>query len=347
MSLSNVPDGNEAGGLTREMENAWRVITAAERVLVLTHANPDADAIASACALDDALRARGQVAVPVVGDGVLPGDLRFIPGSARLADPATLRIQDFDLLLLVDCAEPQRLGPLYQQHPEWFNGERPLVNIDHHVTNARFGVAHIVDPNAAASCEVLTLLFETVGAPIGPQLATALAAGIYGDTLGLQTPSTTSRTMRIAADLLDRGADTLAIVDNLFRLKPFSTIKLWGQVLDRAERLGDLIWTEITPAMLAASGAVPAEGEGIVNFIAGCAEAHLAVLFYLREDGWRVSLRSITDIDVSQLARHWGGGGHSRAAGCTLTGGVEVRDAFLNELAAMVAALVHAPAPAE
>ena len=347
MSPSNIPNGVESAALTRDMEHAWSVVTAARRILILTHANPDADAIASACALSDALAARGHIAVPVVGDGVLPDDLRFIPGSARLADPAALRIEDFDLLLLVDCAEPQRLGPLYHQHPDWFSGTRPLVNIDHHVTNARFGAAHVVDPAAAASCEVLTLLFETVGMSIGPALATALCAGIYGDTLGLQTPSTTSRTMRVAAELLDHGADTLAIVDNLFRLKPFSTIKLWGRVLDRAERLGDLIWTEITPAMLAASGALPAEGEGIVNFIAGCAEAHLAVLFYRREDGWRVSLRSITDIDVAQLARRWGGGGHSRAAGCTLNGGIEVRDSFLHELAAMVAALVKAPAPAE
>lgn len=347
MSRTNSPNGSGAALLTADIERAWQVVTAAARVLVLTHAHPDADAIASALALSDVLLARGQVAVPVVGDGALPGDLRFIPGVNRLVDPAMIAVEDFDLILLVDCAEPQRLGPLFRQHPEWFDGSRPLVNIDHHITNSRFGIAHIVDPAAAASCEVLALLFEAVHVPIGPALATRLAAGIYGDTLGLKTPSTTSRTMRVAANLLDLGADTLAIVDNLFRIKPFSTIKLWGQALDRAQRLGDLIWSEVTPAMLDASGAVPSEGEGIVNFLAGCAEAHLAVLFYRLPQGWRVSLRSITDIDVAALARLWGGGGHSRAAGCTLQGGEDVRDAFLRDLSAHVEAVVRAVTPVE
>ena len=329
--------------LIAEMRRIWQVITAAQRVLVLTHGHPDADAIASALALSEVLSARGQLAVPVVGDGELPEDLHFLPATARLADPNRITIEDFDLLLLVDCAEPQRLGPLYRSHPDWFDGRRRLVNIDHHVTNNGFGVAALVDPQAAASCEVLVLLFETVGAAFTPPVATLLCAGIYGDTLGLKTPSTTSRTMRITADLLDRGADTLTIVDHLFRLKPFSTIKLWGEVLGRVQRLGDLVWTEITPEALEVSGAVPAEGEGIVNFIAGCAEAAVAVLLYRLSHGWRVSLRSITDIDVAQLARNWGGGGHSRAAGCSLNGGDDVRDAFLNDIAARVAETLRTP----
>lgn len=324
-----------------ELQAAWDAIVAARHVIVLTHANPDADAVASLLAVTDALVASGRSVSPAVGDGTLPDTLRFLPGAERLVDPGTLAFDDADLLIIVDCADLQRLGPLYFAQPERFDRRIPIVNIDHHITNTRYGTFNVIDPTAAATSELLTTLFLEFELEIDADVATCLLAGLQGDTLGLRTPSTTSRSLRIAADLMERGADLDTIVDNLFRIKPFSTIKLWGLALTRAELLGDIAWTEITADMLAQSGAVASEGEGIVNFLAGTRGARVGILFYQQEDGWRTSLRSIQDdVDVAELARLYGGGGHSRAAGCRIVPGtVDARDSFLADIATRVAAL--------
>ena len=320
-----------------EYERIWQTITAARSILVLTHANPDADAVASNLALTDVLTRSGHSMTPVLAERVVPGSLTYIPGIQFLVPALDVDITGVNLLLIVDCADLMRLGPIYELHPDWFDGSVPIVNIDHHVTNSRYGTANLVDPTAAATCEVISLMFRELGLEISADVATSLLSGIYGDTLGLRTASTTSRTVQVAADLLDRGADLGLIVDSLFRMKPFSTLKLWALVLDRAEMLNGVIWTEITPEMLMASGATSAEGEGVINFLAGTRGAKVAILFYLQPDGWRVSLRSIAeDVDVAELARLFFGGGHSRAAGCRLAPGIASRDHFLQEIVARI-----------
>ena len=278
--------------------------------------------------------------LPIVGDGELPETLVFLPGTERLRDPKSIERSEFDTILVLDCAELHRIGPFYRHHGEWFDGKIPMVSIDHHITNSGFGAASFVDATAAATCEILAIMSKELNLSVTPDIATCLATGLYGDTLGLKTPSTTSRTLRVAADLTDYGADTVAIVDHLFRIKPFTTVKLWGLALSRTAMIGPLVWTEITPEMLEQSGAVPAEGEGIVNFIAGTSEARASVLLYQNPSGWRASLRAIANnIDVAQLAQLYGGGGHSRAAGCSLAPGIEVRDAFLNDISQRISAI--------
>jgi phosphoesterase RecJ-like protein len=318
----------------------WDQIVASNGLLIATHAHPDSDAVASVLAVTDLAVANGKVVIPVVGDGELPETLKFMPGAERLRDPASVERSEFDTILVVDCAELHRMGPFYRKHADWFDDQIPLLSIDHHITNSGFGRCRIVDPAAAATCEILSLMFASLRLDFSAEVATCLATGLYGDTLGLKTPSTTSRTLRVAADLTEAGADVVAIVDNLFRIKPFTTVKLWGLALSRSQLLGQLIWTEITPEMLEASGATAAEGEGIVNFIAGTSEARASILLYQNPSGWRASLRAVAeDIDVAQLAKLYGGGGHSRAAGCSLGPGTAARDAFLQDISSRVSAI--------
>ncbi|MBX6342279.1 MAG: DHH family phosphoesterase, partial [Thermomicrobiaceae bacterium] len=280
-------DGFLTGDQLRQadLEVAWQALSSARSIVVLTHANPDADAIASLLAVADSLAGPDRRVQAASGDGALPEALEFLPGASRIADPRDLDIAGVDLLALVDCADAQRLGPLYRTHPEWFDGRVPILNVDHHVTNERYGQINVVDPTAAATAEILAIMLLELGIPVPPDVATCLLAGIYGDTLSLRTPSTTGRTLRVTAALRELGADLDTVVDNLFRIKPFSTVKLWALALERAEILGPIVWTEITPVMLDASGAVPAEGEGIVNFLAGTKGASAAVLFYRQADG--------------------------------------------------------------
>lgn len=343
MSDASVSTGEDVAVATptnASFADIWDQIVASNGLLIATHAHPDSDAVASVLAVTDLAVANGKVVIPVVGDGELPETLKFMPGAERLRDPASVERSEFDTILVVDCAELHRMGPFYRKHADWFDDQIPLLSIDHHITNSGFGRCRIVDPAAAATCEILSLMFASLRLDFSAEVATCLATGLYGDTLGLKTPSTTSRTLRVAADLTEAGADVVAIVDNLFRIKPFTTVKLWGLALSRSQLLGQLIWTEITPEMLEASGATAAEGEGIVNFIAGTSEARASILLYQNPSGWRASLRAIAeDIDVAQLAKLYGGGGHSRAAGCSLAPGVEARDAFLKDISSRVSAV--------
>jgi phosphoesterase RecJ-like protein len=169
------------------------------------------------------------------------------------------------------------------------------------------------------------------------EIAQCLMAGIYGDTLGLRTEATTSRTMRTAADLVDAGADPAAITDALFRIKPKSTVCLWEHVLSRVDWTGSLIWTEVAKSDLADCHAAASEAEGLVNFLTGTDGSRAAAILYEIDGGWRISMRSIPrDVDVAAIASEFGGGGHPRAAGCQVLGGEAEKQSFLHRVAELI-----------
>jgi len=245
---------------------------------------------------------------------------------------------------LVDCSDRKRLGAFSADDPTRLDGSVPIVNIDHHVTNDRYGVVHVVAPAAAAAAEIVAELLRGWGIEITTAIAQCLLAGIYGDTLGLRTPATTARTMRTAADLVDAGANPGPVVDALFRLKPKSTVCLWERALRNVRWTGALIWTEVTEEILAACRAEPNEAEGLVNFLAGTEGSRAAAILYEDPNGWRVSLRSLPDdVDVAAIASVFGGGGHPRAAGCQI--GRDEKEDFLRRVAELsVTGVPTAPA---
>lgn len=320
-----------------EAEQIRDLIQHSARVLVVSHANPDADAVASLMSLKLAISTSQREISIALGAGTVPETLDFLPGLDIIPQAADIELNDYDLVVLLDCADEGRVGPIGETLVETALQRVPVINIDHHVTNARYATVNLVDPKAAATCEILQLLFEDLRIPTSADLATILLTGIQGDTLGLRTPSTTGRTLRVSARLLDAGADLDTIVDYLFRIRPYSTLKLWAEALAAVQFSGELIWTEITSDMLERSGADESEAEGIVNFLAGTRGARAAAMMYRKDDGWRVSMRSLTDdVDVSQLAGLFGGGGHSRAAGCSLIGDEILRQNFLETISGRI-----------
>lgn len=321
--------------LARELRERIR---AAERLVILTHANPDADAVASALGIAEiCVQLGSEPRMVAAGDGMLPANLTFITGSERIRELNAAEIPDSDLLVLVDCSDQQRLGPLYHEMADELDRHRPTINIDHHVTNTRFGSFNIVIPQAAATSEIVTGIHQSLGFEIDPVGATTLLAGVYGDTLGLRTPSTTPATMRIAAALLEAGADLDTIVDQLFRLKPYSSVCLWAEALQRTRWQGSLLWTQIDAGMLERTGADRSEAEGLVNFLAGTIGARASAILYLEPWGWRVSMRTLADdVNVAEILRQFSGGGHPRAAGARLAPGDASRDSFLTAVARLL-----------
>lgn len=316
---------------------ALRILRGARTVLVPTHQNIDADGLSSALALVHALAQVNVKAVPMVSDGKLPPNLRFLPGANHVLRYGVDRLPDYDVLLLVDCSDRRRLGQFYSDDPARVDGHIPIVNIDHHITNDRFGIVNIVEPEAAAAAEIVTALLICWGTEMTTTIAQTLLAGIYGDTLGLRTQGTTSRTMRTAADLVDAGANPAPIVDHLFTLKPASTVCLYARALQNVQWTGSLIWTELTTAMFRECGANPSEAEGMVNFLTGTEGSRAAAILYEDKEGWRVSLRSLDSVDVAAVASAFGGGGHPRAAGCFVAGGEAEKQAFLTKAAELIA----------
>jgi phosphoesterase RecJ-like protein len=285
-------------------------------------------------------------AVVASGDAALPNNLRFIAGSERITELDDALVKAADLVIFVDCSDISRLGPLYYRLANELERHRPTINIDHHVTNARFGEFNIVIPEAAATAEIIAGMATELGIEFDVKRATTLLVGIYGDTLGLRTPSTTPATMRVSAELLGAGANLDAIVDALFRMKPYSTVALWAAALQRTQWRGALIWTEVDADMLKRAGADRTEAEGLVNFLAGTVGARAAALLYEEPSGWRVSMRSLTpDVNVAEMLQRFNGGGHPRAAGAKLAPGPDARDHFLDNIAAQLGPRQSAQAP--
>ncbi|HEX5165590.1 MAG TPA: bifunctional oligoribonuclease/PAP phosphatase NrnA [Thermomicrobiales bacterium] len=313
-------------------------VRGSSRPVILTHANPDADAVAAALGMRTLVQSFGvEPVLTSSGDAALPSNLEFLVGALDLKHAADEAVAEADLLILVDCSDPSRLGPLFYRMATEFERTRPIINVDHHVTNHRFGTLNLVVPAAASTAEIVVGLFDELGVEIDADTATTLLAGIYGDTLGLRTPSTTPASLRTAAELIEAGADMDSIVDALFRLKPYSTICLWAEALQRAQWRGALMWTQIDPEMLERSGADRTEAEGIVNFLAGTIGARASALLYRESWGWRVSMRSLADdVDVAKLLGIFGGGGHPRAAGARLDAGEDAKERFLNEVAGLL-----------
>jgi phosphoesterase RecJ-like protein len=321
---------------------ALAALRAARGVLLPMHQNVDADGLASPLAMRHALAQYGIPAYPVITDGDFPSNLRFLPGVASVVVYGRDPLPDYDTLCLIDCADRKRLGNFAKDDPSRLDGSIPIVNIDHHITNSRFGVVNIVEPEASSSAEIVAEVFKLWGTEVTPDIAKALLAGIYGDTLGLRTPSTTPHTIRTAAELVERGAELEPVVDQLFRLKPRSTICLWEHALHNIRWTGPIIWTEMTQQGFQQCGAEMVEAEGIVNFLSGTQGSRVAVILYQDEDkqGWRVSLRSLDkNFDVAAIAAHFGGGGHPRAAGAHLEGGEAEKHAFIDKVAELVAAI--------
>ena len=338
MTESWVIDAAAAGAALERLRGA-------RTILMPTHQNVDADGLASPLAMRMALRAHGVDAYPMVTDGDLPSNLRYLPEIGSVLMYGTDPLPAYDLICLIDCADRRRLGNFYKDDPSRLDGGVPIVNIDHHKTNDRFGVVNIVVPDASSSAEIVAEILKLWGTELTPAIAEALLSGIYGDTLGLRTPGTTPHTIRTVADLVDAGADLELAVDHLFRLKPRSTLCLWSHALRNIKWNGPIIWTEMTRDGFTRCRAEMAEAEGIVNFLSGTQGSRVAVILYEDEDrrGWRVSFRSLDAIDVSAIAAHFGGGGHPRAAGCHVEGGDAEKAEFIDQVAGLVAA---APADA-
>ncbi|NNG34240.1 DHH family phosphoesterase [Nakamurella aerolata] len=298
-----------------------QLLHAARRPVLLAHNNPDADALGSALALALALRHHG--AQPVVAfdqPGEVPDALRGLPGQELLhpgpADPAAPA--DWDLIVTLDAASPDRLG----RWAELFDGDVPVVVIDHHRSNTGFGDLRWVLPQAPATAVLVHRLLPLLQVPLDPQIAKALYAGLATDTGNFRYGDADAH--RMAADLMDGGVDPEQVMRPIYASHRWGWLTLLGNALGRAALdpeviPGGLLSTAIT---LADRGELPREEcYSVIGILTGSADADtVAVLTETGPGSWDVSLRSRGESEVGSVAVALGGGGHARAAGFSWTG---------------------------
>jgi phosphoesterase RecJ-like protein len=295
-----------------------------ERFLVTTHENPDGDALGSLLAMKLALDQLGKdTVITLYGDGPLPQEYAFMPLAElgrRWPDDVSERV-----LLALDCANESRIGD-----PEVL-GRVPLsIDVDHHHDNTRFGQINLIDPDASSTGEVLRDLFRELGVDLTPEIAEALYIALVTDTGRFQYANTTPKALRLAAELVEAGADVHRIFQGVYESVQFAKLKLLARALERAQVYegGRIVVSFLLRTDFAEVGAAEPYSEGIIDFLRAVEGADMAVLIREppRQDGptRRVSLRaSIDELDVSAIARKSGGGGHPQAAGFSSEASIE------------------------
>src|SRR4051794_16844183 len=310
-----------------------------DRFLVVTHENPDGDALGSLLAATLALRELGKDAVMyLAGQTPLPREYAFMPLEALVRE----RPEDASdrVLLAVDCAKEDRIGD------EALLPLAPLVlDVDHHHDNTRFGDVNLIVADASSTGEVLRDVFAELGVELTPELAEPLYIALVTDTGRFQYANTTPKALRLAAELVDAGADIHAVFQEVYESVEFAKLKLLARVLERARVLegGLIIVSYLLRTDFAEVGAAEPYSEGLIDYLRAVEGAELAALIREppRDEGptRRVSLRaSVDELDVSAIARTFGGGGHRQAAGFSSEKSVDditdlVRDGFLQQRA--------------
>jgi phosphoesterase RecJ-like protein len=316
-------------------------LRSARSVLAVGHENPDADTIGASLAVARLVESGGHQASVVFSDAV-PPLYDFLPDIGRaLTDPDPAL--DYDLLVVSDCGSLDRVGSVRERHPELFE-RLPRVVIDHHASNDSASPTDWIDPSAAATCEMTALLAIRLGSRLDAgdgALASHLMAGIVMDTATFAHPNATPRTLAVSAALVEAGAPLSDISRRLYRSKPEAQVRLFGIVLARLTSTADgrIVHTSLFDLDLAATGAIPAHSEGIIDLLAQIDTAEVAIVFKEQGDATRISVRTKPGgVDATVLTGAFGGGGHARAAGATIPLPVaEARMAVLAEADRLVA----------
>ena len=325
---------------TTDLQAVAATLRAHDRFLVVTHENPDGDALGSLVATTVALRQLGKdVEMFLSGSSAIPQEYSFMQLDGVLRElPADVAER---VLVAVDCAKADRIGP----DPAPVEQTKLVIDIDHHHDNTRFGAVNLIVSDASSTGEVLRDVFAELGVKITPDIAEPLYIALVTDTGRFQYTNTTPKSLRLAAELVEAGADVHAVFQQVYESVEFAKLKLLARALDRARVLegGRIVVSHLLRTDFADVGAVEPYSEGIIDYLRAVEGAELAVLIREppRDDGplRRISLRaSVDELDVSAIARLFGGGGHRQAAGFSSEKSIDeitelVRQGFVSQRA--------------
>jgi phosphoesterase RecJ-like protein len=302
---------------TSELHAVAQVLRDHDRFLVVTHENPDGDALGSMLGMTLALRALGKDAVMyLAGSAPLPVEYRFLAlDDLQRAVPEDAGER---VLVAVDCANERRIS----EERSAVESAAMIVDVDHHHDNSRFGEVNLIVDDASSTAEIVRDILRELDVPLTPEIALPLYVGLVTDTGRFQYSNTTPKALRLAAELVEAGADVHGVFRHVYETVQFAKLKLLARALERAQLFegGRLVVSYLLKDDFGAVGAEEPYSEGIIDHLRSVEGAEMVALIREppRNEGpaRRVSLRSSHDeVDVSAIARQAGGGGHRQAAG--------------------------------
>ena len=311
------------------MDKAIKIIKESESIYLASHVQPDGDNIGSLLALGMALKKINKD-VKILKVDNIPSDYKFLPSVELIKDYEIEK--EIDLFIALDSGDIERLG-IGKQFAKNANF---IINIDHHISNTNFGDINIVSPSAAATGEIVYEFIRKMEIDIDKDIATCLYTAISTDTGSFIYSNTSYKTHLIAADLIKAGIDTSDININLYQRKSFERTRLLIDVVKDMEMYfnNKLGMASVTQELLMSNNAKLEDSEGIISFIRDIDSVEVACLLKeIDEKEIKISLRSKKEIDVSKICAKFDGGGHKRAAGCTLYMGIdEAKKLILKEI---------------
>ena len=311
---------------SNEINAAAMVLLKAQTVVTVSHRRPDADTVGAALALTAALRAAGKACRCFCVDQV-PKALQFLPGSGAFSsEPAAFA--GADLVVVLDSGDLRFTGA--EAIIAGLSPRPPVLNIDHHALNERFGDVNVVIPTAASATEIMLRLLKIMRFAVTPDIATCLLVGVVVDTMMFFNPATTASSLQVAAELQRLGGDMKTVNSLVSKNRSVSSLVLWGKALERLkwDEERSHVSTAVMEHELSAHPPSDDPTEGLSNFLNNNLSARTVLVLKELSDGLvKGSLRTACeDVDVGELASRYGGGGHRKAAGFTIKGRIVEKD---------------------
>ena len=301
------------------MKKIIQHLARSEHALLASHINPDGDAIGALLAMGIALEKRG-CHVALYNESSIPAVYRFLPAVDRIQKQLT-DWRHFDTAVIMDCGVLNRVGSA----ADAIATIPVVINIDHHITNTRFGQYHLVDVNACATSEIVYRLIQAMDLDVDVAMATAIYTGILTDTGSFRFSNTNQEAFSICEAMVAAGVKPSTVAQHVYGTYSLGRIKLLNLALDSIEisNNGYLSIMTVTREMLADTGTQPEDADGLINYARRIRDVKVAALIHELENGgesknrkrFHVSLRSDGSVDVSGIAMKFGGGGHAGAAG--------------------------------
>lgn len=284
----------------------------ANKIVIASHVRPDGDAIGSLLGLGLALQEAGKSVEMILVDGA-PASFKFLEGSELIQKTAN---GGHDTFITVDCADFKRTGKFFE------NFGQPDINIDHHVTNEKFGKLNLIEADEVATAAILTNYIPAWGFKISKPVAAALLTGIITDTLGFRTANTTASALKQAATLMEAGGNLPEIYMQALVSKTYPAAKYWGAGLSSLESKNGIVWGTLSLADRKLAGYGGNDDADLINMISAIDNHKVGMVFVEQADQHvKISWRALAnDVNVSLVAKFFNGGGHAAAAGADIQG---------------------------
>ena len=285
-----------------------------KNILIASHIRPDGDAIGSLLGLGLALLDAGKSVQMVLVDGV-PSSFKHLEGNEQIVKEPT---GEYDTFITVDSADFKRVGKAFE------NFRQPDINIDHHKTNENFGKINLIEPEEVATAAILARHLPEWGYNITESISAALLTGIITDTLGFRTANTNPSALRLCAMLMETGVDMTDLYMKSLVKKSFPAARYWGAGLSRLQQKNGIVWATLTLNDRKHTGYSGNDDADLINMISAIEGNKVGMIFVEQSDNHvKISWRALEPgIDVSQVAKHFKGGGHAAAAGADIPGGL-------------------------